>query len=231
MRWRKSIRFPSLGGSHAARFSARPGRRGRRPDRERALGGCGCADVRRRGDSTRRPSAGGIDVNRLRQVAPDNTVTVMVKHLEMGQGPYTGPDDAGGRGARCALVADARAGSAPANAELYKNLAFGHPGHRRLDRDRELVRADAQGRCDRRAMLVAAAAQEWSVPASEIDVRRRRASHRASGKQATLRRAGRACGEADGADGREAQGSAAVHADRHDGCAASIRRRRSTGKR
>src|SRR3954462_5012585 len=31
-----------------------------------------------------------VDASGFVRIAPDNTVTVMVKHLEMGQGPYTG---------------------------------------------------------------------------------------------------------------------------------------------
>src|SRR5256885_16229064 len=31
-----------------------------------------------------------VDATGFVKIAPDNTVTVMVKHLEMGQGPYTG---------------------------------------------------------------------------------------------------------------------------------------------
>ena len=31
-----------------------------------------------------------VDATGFIKIAPDNTVTVMIKHLEMGQGPYTG---------------------------------------------------------------------------------------------------------------------------------------------
>src|SRR5690349_21010361 len=68
-----------------------------------------------------------IDATGFIKVSSDNTVTVMVKHLEMGQGPYTGITT---------LVAEEldahwsqmRAQGAPANTELYKNLAFGIQG-------------------------------------------------------------------------------------------------------
>ena len=35
-------------------------------------------------------SGAGPVFNGFVRVAPDNTVTVLIKHLEMGQGPYTG---------------------------------------------------------------------------------------------------------------------------------------------
>ena len=65
-----------------------------------------------------------VDATGFVKIAPDNTVTVMIKHLEMGQGPYTG---------LATLVAEEldadwaqmRAEGAPANNDLYKNLAFG----------------------------------------------------------------------------------------------------------
>src|SRR5262249_52403871 len=75
------------------------------------------------------PEAGlnTIDATGFVKVLPDNSVIVMVKHLEMGQGPYTGI---------ATLVAEEldahwsqmRAQGAPSNAELYKNLAFGIQG-------------------------------------------------------------------------------------------------------
>ena len=65
--------------------------------------------------------------NAFIRVAPDDTVTVMIKHIEFGQGPHTGLST---------LVAEEmdadwsqmRAESAPANNELYKNLFFGMQG-------------------------------------------------------------------------------------------------------
>src|SRR5680860_714883 len=65
--------------------------------------------------------------NAFVRIAPDNTVTVLVKHIEFGQGPYTG---------LATLVAEEldadwsqmRAEAAPANAEFYTNSAFGIQG-------------------------------------------------------------------------------------------------------
>ncbi|MEY8838554.1 molybdopterin cofactor-binding domain-containing protein, partial [Cribrihabitans sp. XS_ASV171] len=60
--------------------------------------------------------------NAFVRVAPDDSVTVLIKHIEFGQGPFTG---------LATLVAEEmdadwsqmRAEHAPANTELYKNLA------------------------------------------------------------------------------------------------------------
>ena len=60
-------------------------------------------------------------------IGADNTVTVLCKHIEMGQGPLTG---------MTTLVAEEldadwaqmRAAHAPSNPVLYKNLAFGVQG-------------------------------------------------------------------------------------------------------
>jgi isoquinoline 1-oxidoreductase beta subunit len=62
--------------------------------------------------------------NAFLRIAPDNSVTVIAKHLEMGQGAYTG---------LATVVADEldadwaqiRVESAPADASKYANLAFG----------------------------------------------------------------------------------------------------------
>jgi isoquinoline 1-oxidoreductase beta subunit len=122
---------------------------------------------------------GPIDVNAFVRVAPDNTVTVMVKHLEMGQGVYTGLPT---------IVAEEldadwsqmRAEAAPADVARYKNFAFGMQGTggstavgNSFD---QLRRAGAAAR----AMLVEAAAKEWKVPASEIKVEKGVISHAAS---------------------------------------------------
>ena len=71
------------------------------------------------------PSAGGApQPNAFIRIAPDNTVTVTIKHLDMGQGNTTG---------LATVVADEldadwsqiRTEFAVANADLYNNLAFG----------------------------------------------------------------------------------------------------------
>ncbi len=114
--------------------------------------------------------------NAFIRIAPDNTVTVMIKHLDKGQGVTTG---------LTTIVAEEldadwgqmRAEFAPADAALYKNLAFGIQG---TGGSTSIANSWMQLRlaaAAAREMLVTAAAAQWNVPASEITVagRRRRA--------------------------------------------------------
>ena len=107
--------------------------------------------------------------NAFIRIAPDDTVTVIVKHLDMGQGVTTG---------LATIVAEEldadwgqmRSEFAPANAALYANLAFGMQG---TGGSTSIANSWMQLRlaaAAARAMLVAAAAAEWNVPASEITV-------------------------------------------------------------
>lgn len=112
-----------------------------------------------------------IDATGFVKIAPDNTVTVMVKHLEMGEGSYTG---------LATLVAEEldadwsqmRAQGAPANAELYKNLAFGMQGTGGSTAIANSYEQMRRAGATARAMLVAAAAQAWGVPGGEISVKK-----------------------------------------------------------
>lgn len=121
--------------------------------------------------------------NAFVRIGTDDTVTVIVKHLEMGQGTYTGLPT---------LVAEeldadwaqVRVEGAPADATLYNNLfwgaAQGTGGSTAMANSFEqLRRAGAAAR----AMLVAAAARRWGVPAAQIRVSQGVVSH-ASGRRA-----------------------------------------------
>ncbi len=125
---------------------------------------------------------GGAPFNAFVRVAPDGTVTVLSKHIEFGQGPYTG---------LTTLVAEEldadwsqmRVEAAPANDELYANLAFGLQGtggSSSISNSWEQMR---KAGATARAMLVAAAAAEWGVPEAEITVSKGRIAHAASGKE------------------------------------------------
>jgi isoquinoline 1-oxidoreductase subunit beta len=120
------------------------------------------------------------------RLAPDNTVTVLAAHLEMGQGPYTGI---------ATLVAEEldadwsqmRAEGAWGNPKLYGNLAWGGNvqgtgGSTAMASS--FLRYRKAGALAR-AMLVAAAAEAWRVPAAEIRVEKGVLSH-PSGKRATM---------------------------------------------
>lgn len=124
--------------------------------------------------------------NAFVRIAPDNTVTVISKHIEFGQGTYTG---------LATILADeldadwgqVRVESAPADAKRYNNLFFGPVqgtgGSTAIANSWEqLRRAGAMAR----AMLVDAAAEDWDVSATEITVARGVVSHPDSDRSATF---------------------------------------------
>jgi isoquinoline 1-oxidoreductase beta subunit len=127
---------------------------------------------------------GSWEANAFVRIAPDNTVTIISKHLEMGQGTNTG---------LATIVAEEldadwsqiRVEGAPVNAKLYGNKALGGGqgtgGSTSIASSYDLMR-DAGAKA--RAMLVAAAAQKWNVPAAEITVSKGVVSHAAAKKSA-----------------------------------------------
>src|SRR5712692_3619705 len=124
--------------------------------------------------------------NAFVRIGTDNTVTVIVKHLEMGQGTYTGLPT---------LVAEeldadwsqVRAEGAPADAARYNNLfwgpAQGTGGSTALANSWEQLRKAGAAA---RAMLVAAAAEKWQVPPSEIWVSKGVLEHKKNNRRATF---------------------------------------------
>ena len=130
-------------------------------------------------------AAGGpLEPNAFVRIDLDGTVTVLAKHLEMGQGSYTG---------LATLLAEeldadwdkVRVEGAPADVKRYNNLAFGPMqgtgGSTAMANSWEQMR---NAGATAKAMLVAAAAQRWSVPASEISVSQGVVSHAGSGRSA-----------------------------------------------
>lgn len=119
--------------------------------------------------------------NAFIRIGTDDLVTVMIKHIEMGQGPYTGLST---------LVAEEldadwsqmRAEGAPADAKLYANLAFGAQGTGGSTAMANSYMQMRKAGAAARAMLVAAAAAEWGVPAEEITVKAGVVAHEASRK-------------------------------------------------
>src|SRR5919108_1634263 len=115
------------------------------------------------------PVAPPFAPNAFVRIGTDNTVTVLIKHIEFGQGPFTG---------LATLVAEEldadwsqmRAEHAPSNPELYKNLFFGVQGTGGSSAVANSYDQMRQAGATARAMLVDAAAQTWNVPASEITV-------------------------------------------------------------
>src|SRR6266481_3620154 len=119
--------------------------------------------------------------NAFIRIGTDDLVTVLIKHIEFGQGPFTG---------LATLVAEEldadwsqiRAEHAPSNPELYKNFvlnAQGTGGSTSIANSYEQMRKAGAAA---RAMLVQAAASAWGVPITEITVERGVLRH-ASGRQ------------------------------------------------
>ena len=123
--------------------------------------------------------------NAFVRIAPDNTVTVIIKHIEFGQGPYTG---------LATLVAEEldadwsqiHAEPAPADDARYANTLMGimvTGGSTAMANSWEQMR---RAGATARAMLVAAAADAWQVPPAEISVELGVVQHQASGRQASF---------------------------------------------
>jgi isoquinoline 1-oxidoreductase beta subunit len=124
------------------------------------------------GSRDKKPAgAANFAPNAFVRIASDNTVTVVSKHLEMGQGTYTG---------LATLLAEeldadweqVRVEGAPADVTRYKNSLLGLQatgGSTAMANSFEQMRSAG---AVARAMLVAAAAQEWNVSRDSITVDR-----------------------------------------------------------
>ncbi len=111
-----------------------------------------------------------FEPNAFLRIGTDNSVTVISKHLEMGQGTYTG---------LATIVAEeldaawsqVRVEGAPADAARYNNLFWGSAqgtgGSSAIANSWEQLR---KAGASARAMLVSAAARQWKVPAEEVSV-------------------------------------------------------------
>ena len=127
------------------------------------------------------PASVNIAPNTFLVIKPDNTVTVLCKHIEFGQGPFTG---------MATLVAEEldadwaqmRAEHAPSNPVLYKNLVFGVQGTGGSSAIANSYEQMRKVGAAARAMLVSAAAAEWNVPAAEVTVEKGVIRH-SSGKE------------------------------------------------
>lgn len=118
------------------------------------------------------------------KIAPDGWVTVVAKHIELGQGATMG---------LAAIVAEeldadwskVRIEQAPANAKVYGNTVMG--GIQGTGGSTAIANSWTQLRtagASARAMFVQAAAKSWNVPAGEITVQNGVVGHARSGKQA-----------------------------------------------
>src|ERR1035438_9614315 len=121
--------------------------------------------------------------NAFLRIGADNSVTVIAKHVEMGQGAYTGIATVVAE----ELDADwsrVRVESAPADAKRYANLAFGTiqgTGGSSAMTNSWMQLREAGGKA--RAMLLTAAATEWHVPVEELTVEKSIVYHSGSKRQ------------------------------------------------
>lgn len=131
-------------------------------------------------------AAKAFEANAFVRITADNRVTILAKHLEMGQGTYTGLATLAAEELD-ADWAQVHVEGAPADAKKYGSPATGGTqgtgGSNAIKISHEQMRKAGAAA---RAMLVQAAAQEWKVPASEITVDQGVVSHAASGKKATF---------------------------------------------
>jgi isoquinoline 1-oxidoreductase beta subunit len=131
-------------------------------------------------------ATGAFAPNAFVRIGADNTVTVIVKHLEMGQGTYTGLPT---------LVAEEldadwnqiRVEGAPADANRYNNLFMGPMqgtgGSTAMANSYEQMRKAGAAA---RAMLVAAAAERWKVAPDTVTVSRGAVLHQPSNRRASF---------------------------------------------
>jgi isoquinoline 1-oxidoreductase beta subunit len=142
-----------------------------------AMAQSGAAQVLRADGST-----GSFAPNAFVRIGTDDTITVLVKHIEFGQGPFTG---------LATLVAEeldadwskVQAEHAPADANLYKNFLLGSQGTGGSTAMANSYEQMRKAGAAARAMLVGAAAQSWRVPAGEISVERGVLRHAKSNRQ------------------------------------------------
>ena len=141
----------------------------------------------RRAAAIATPSPGSLFTpNAFLRIGADGSVTVIAKHVEMGQGAYTGI---------ATIVAEeldadwsrVRVESAPADAKRYANFTFGTMqgtgGSSAMANSWTQLR-EAGGKA--RAMLLSAAANKWHVPVAELTVEKGIVYHAGSKRQATF---------------------------------------------
>src|SRR5690606_11349700 len=137
-----------------------------------------------KGGSKVKPHAPFIP-NAFIRINRDNTINVVIKHLEMGQGTYTG---------LATLVAEELdadwnqiiAEGAPADASRYNNLLMGPT--QGTGGSTAIANCFGQMRtagAAAKAMLVAVASSKWGVPAASISTAGGVATHKPSGRSAS----------------------------------------------
>ncbi len=136
------------------------------------------------GTGARAATGDGV-FNPFVRIAPDDTVTVIIKHLDKGQGSATG---------LATLVAeelDARPDQvqveyAPADTPVYKNLAFGVMGTGGSTAMANSFMQYREAGATARAMLKDAAVKQWGVALADLEVKDGKVTHAKSGRSASF---------------------------------------------
>lgn len=135
------------------------------------------------GAASRQPPMGPVQPNAFLRIGADDVVTILSKHIEFGQGPWTG---------LATLIAEEldadwsqmRATHAPGDAKLYANLFMGAQltgGSTAMANSYIQMRRTGAAA---RAMLAQAAANAWGVPVGEITVEKGTIAHKATNRAA-----------------------------------------------
>src|ERR671919_1574842 len=128
------------------------------------------------------PTTGGAEVNAWLIIDSDDSVTIRVAQSEMGEGVFTSMPMLVAEELECDWT-KVRAEYASANRSLRENRVyqrFATGGSGAVRRSREYLQ---QAGASARARLIAAAAEEWGVPASECRAERSQVHHDGSGRR------------------------------------------------
>ncbi|MAT52225.1 MAG: twin-arginine translocation pathway signal protein [Porticoccaceae bacterium] len=125
-----------------------------------------------------------LAANAFVTLKPDNTVIITSKHMEMGQGTFTGmatiaAEELDADWSRVETV------SAPSDSDTYKNLIIGMQltgGSTSIANSWTQMR---EAGAAVRQMLLAAAAKQWQVPVGELTTDANQVIHGPSGRKAT----------------------------------------------
>jgi isoquinoline 1-oxidoreductase beta subunit len=130
------------------------------------------------------PTEGGTEVNAWLVIGSDDSVTIRVAQSEMGEGVFTSMPMLVAEELACDWT-KVRAEYASANRSLRENRVYQRMatnGSGAVRRSREYLQ---QAGASARARLIAAAAQQWGVPASECRAENSTIIHQTSGRKVT----------------------------------------------
>jgi isoquinoline 1-oxidoreductase beta subunit len=127
-------------------------------------------------------ASANVAPNAFIRIGADNLVTVIVKHIEFGQGPFTGLATLAAEELD-ADWAQMRAEHAPSNPALYTNFVLGMQGTGGSSAIANSYDQMRKAGATARAMLVQAAANTWKVAPAEIVVERGVLRHSATKRE------------------------------------------------